>query len=127
MPPRWSGEEDRVLRRLYGEGAALRAIAEQVGRSQDAVSERRRTLGIAARPRQRPWSPAEDELLRSATALGLPATAIADRLARPAEQVRRRRRALLGPGHSPAALQRRRRCRDRGLLDRRPRCRDARA
>lgn len=101
MPPRWSGDEDRVLRRLYGEGAALRAIAEQVGRSQDAVSERRRALGIVARPRQRPWSPAKDELLRSATALGLPATAIAARLARPADQVRRRRRALLGPGRAP--------------------------
>lgn len=92
-----------MLRRLYGQGAPLRAIAEQVGRSQDAVSERRRTLGIAPRPRQRPWSPAEDELLRAGTALGLQATAIAARLRRPAEQVRRRR-VLVGSGRAPRAF-----------------------
>ncbi|MGH2945526.1 MAG: hypothetical protein ACRDPC_04575, partial [Solirubrobacteraceae bacterium] len=77
MPPRWSREEDRTLRRLYGQGAPLRVIAQRVGRSQDAVSERRRTLGIAARARMRPWSPVEDELLRAGTARGLSATEVA--------------------------------------------------
>jgi hypothetical protein len=101
MPPRWSGEEDRALRRLYGRGASLRVIAEQVGRSQDAVSERRRALGIAPRRRMRAWSPAEDELLRAGTTLGLSAAAIAERLRRPPEQVRRRRRALVGTVRSP--------------------------
>jgi hypothetical protein len=101
VPPRWSGEEDRVLHRLYGGGAPLRVIAERVGRSEDAVAERRRTLRMAARPRQRPWSPVEDELLRSGAALGLPATVIAARLRRPPEQVRRRRRVLVGSRRAP--------------------------
>lgn len=101
MPPRWSGGEDRVLRRLYAEGASLRAITEQIGRSQDAVCERRRALGIAARPRQRPWSPVENELLRAGSALGLPASAIAEQMHRTPEQVRRRRRDLIGSGRAP--------------------------
>ena len=96
MAPRWSPDDDQALRRLYGQGIAIRTIAEQLGRSQDAVSERRRALAIAPRLRMRPWSPAEDELLRAVTAAGLPLTAIAERLQRPAEQIRRRRRALLG-------------------------------
>jgi DNA-binding Lrp family transcriptional regulator len=42
MPPWWSTDEDRLLRQLYEQGAPLRAIAARVGRSPDAVSERRR-------------------------------------------------------------------------------------
>lgn len=104
MPPRWSHGEDRVLRRLYAQGVALRVIAEQVGRSPDAVDERRRVLGIAARTRSRPWSAREDALLRAATAIGLPAAVIAERLGRPSEQVRWRRRALLGAAPAPRAF-----------------------
>ncbi|MEJ7797518.1 MAG: hypothetical protein WKF42_03390 [Solirubrobacteraceae bacterium] len=63
MVPWWTVHEDLLLRRLYAQGTPLRTIAEQVGRSADAVSERRRSLGIASRPRSRPWSSAEDELL----------------------------------------------------------------
>lgn len=96
MSSRWSPDDDRVLRRLYEQGLPRRMIAEQLGRSRNAVSERRRALGIAARPRVRPWSPAEDELLRAVTAAGLPVTAIAAQLQRPPDQVQRRRRALLG-------------------------------
>lgn len=98
MAPWWTAPQDRVLRRLYAQGVPVRAIAEQVGRSPDAVSERRRALGIAPRPRSQPWSVAEDELLRAATALGMPASAVAERLRRPEDQVSRRRRALLGGG-----------------------------
>ena len=103
MAPRWSTSEDRVLRRLYPQRVPIRKIATQLGRSEDAVSERRRALGLPARPRQRPWSPAEDELLRAASAAGLPAGALASRLARDAEQIRRRRRALRGAATSPRA------------------------
>lgn len=101
MPPRWSAQEDHVLRRRYADGAPLRAIAAQLGRSENAVAERRRTLNIAARPRQRPWTEREDQLLRAAGALGLPAAVIAEHLHRPADQVRRRRRALIGAGRGP--------------------------
>lgn len=103
MASRWSNEEDRELRRLYRLGVPIGAIAERVGRSQNAVSERRRTLSIAPRPRSAPWSAGEDELLRRSAALGLPASAIAARLGRPTEQVGRRRRVLLGGGHAPRA------------------------
>ena len=98
---RWLHEEDGVLRQLYAQGAPLRVIAEQVGRSPDAVGERRRTLGISARPRSRPWTALEDELLRAGTAIGLPAAAIAQRLRRPPDQVRRRRRVLAGSRPAP--------------------------
>lgn len=100
MPPWWSTEEDRLLRELYAQGSPLRAIAERVGRSPDAVSERRRALGIAPRPRSRPWSPVEDHLLRAGSAVGVPAAVIAERLRRPPEQVRRRCRVLLGAGRA---------------------------
>ena len=103
MAQRWRPAEDRVLRALYPQGVPIRVIAQQLGRSEDAVSERRRTLDLPARPRQRPWSAREDQLLRAASTAGLPAAALASRLDRPAEQVRRRRRALLGAAPSPRA------------------------
>lgn len=101
MSSRWTAAEDRLLRNLYPQGVPVRVIAERVGRSQDAVTERRRTLGLTARPRSRPWTAAEDRLLVAGAAINLPATALASRLGRPGEQVRRRRRALVGA--SPAS------------------------
>ncbi len=89
-------EEDRLLRTLYAEGTPVRAIARQAGRSEDAVSERRRTLGIAPRPRSRAWTMAEDEFIRAGAAIDLPAPVIAVRLRRSPEDVRRRRGALVG-------------------------------
>lgn len=68
MAQRWSTVEDRVLDGLYRQGVPTRAIARQLGRSEDAVSARRATLGLPARPRSRPWSPREDQLLLAATA-----------------------------------------------------------
>jgi hypothetical protein len=100
MPPWWSTDEDWLLRQLYEQGAPLRAIAARVGRSPDAVSERRRALGIASRQRSRPWSPLEDQLLQAGSARGVPAALIARRLGRPPEQVRQRRRALMGAGRA---------------------------
>lgn len=96
MARRWSKAEDRVLCSLYPRGVAIREIASQVARSEDGVSERRRTLGLPPRPRQRPWSEAEEELLRAATTAGVPASELARTLGRDAEQIRRRRRSLLG-------------------------------
>lgn len=96
MAPRWMPEEDRLLRTLYAEGAPVRMIARQAGRSEDAVSERRRTLGIAPRRRSRAWTTTEDELVRAGAAIDLPATVIAVRLRRSPEEVRRRRGALVG-------------------------------
>jgi len=90
-----------VLRRLYADGVPLRTIARQLGRSPDGVSERRRVLGVAPRPRSAPWSPLEDELLRAGSMLGIPASVIAERLGRPAEQVRRHRRILVGAQRAP--------------------------
>jgi len=101
MAQRWKPAEDRVLCELYPQDVPIREISLLLGRSEDAVCERRRTLGLPARPRQRPWSPAEDALLRAATAAGVPAAELARRLGRDPEQIRRRRRGLLGARPSP--------------------------
>ena len=101
VAPRWSREEDALLRRLYAAYVAVQDIAERVGRSADAVSARRRALRIAPRPRSRPWSPREDALLRAGAIAGIPAATIAVHLRRPADQVRRRRRALMGAARAP--------------------------
>ena len=96
MARRWTTAEDRVLYRLYPQGVPIREIASALGRSADAVCERRRALALPARPRSRPWSPREDDLLRVASSAGLPAATLVGALSRDAEQIRRRRRVLLG-------------------------------
>lgn len=101
MANRWTPNEDRELRALYPRGVPIGKIARHLGRTEDAVSERRRTLRLAPRPRQRAWSPAEDDLIRAAAAAGLPAGELSSRLGRSAEQIRRRRRALLGTRINP--------------------------
>lgn len=101
MAARWTAAEDRVLRGLYEAGMSLRGIGERLRRSEQAVSERRRALGIPMRPRIPAWTPTEDALLRAASARGIPASVVAQRLGRPAEQVRRRRRRLVAARSSP--------------------------
>jgi hypothetical protein len=101
MARRWSTAEDRILTSLYPQGIPIRALARQLDRSEDAVSERRRALGLPARPRSKPWTAREDELVRASAAAGVPAATLAARLGRDAEQVRRRRRALLGSSITP--------------------------
>jgi hypothetical protein len=98
---RWSTTEDQILSSLYPQGVPIRVLARQLERSEDAVSERRRALGLPARPRSRPWTEREDDLVRASAAAGVPAAALASRLGRDAEQVRRRRRALLGSSINP--------------------------
>jgi hypothetical protein len=101
MSRRWSREEDAVLRRLYPQGVGLHVIGERVGRSHEAVSARRRALGIAGRPRSQAWTAGEDELLRAGTVTGISAAAVAVHLRRPPDQVRRRRRMLMEGGRAP--------------------------
>ncbi len=101
MARRWSTNEDRILSSLYPQGVPIRALARQLGRSEDAVSERRRALGLPPRPRSRPWTEREDALVRASAAAGVPAAALALRLGRDPEQVRRRRRLLLGSTLTP--------------------------
>ena len=103
MARRWTASEDRVLRELYPTGVLLAQIAHRLERSIEAVSERRRALGMQPRPRSRPWSEREDQLLRAAVRSGVPAQALAGTLRRPPEQVRRRRRRLVGAAARPRA------------------------
>lgn len=103
MARRWTISEDQELRRLYPDGVPIAEIGRRLGRSEEAVSERRRSLGMAPRPRSRPWSEREDRLLRAAVSSGIPAQALAGTLGRSPEQVRRRRRALVGPATRPRA------------------------
>ena len=102
MAARWSPAEDERLRRLHAEGLPVRAIAEDVGRSEDAVVARRRLLALPARRPRREWTAPVDALLRASADAGVPARAIAERLGLPLEAVRRRRRALSGPNRAAA-------------------------
>ena len=78
---------------MYVDGAPLAAIAEQTGRTEDAVNSRRVALGLQPR-RTADWSALADAVLREAVQAGLNATVIAEKMHRPVEQVRVRRRAL---------------------------------
>lgn len=70
MVRRWTAREDALLTRHYRAGAAVRHIADALGRSEDAVNARRRALRLTTRRRPAPWSPCEDALLRAATGAG---------------------------------------------------------
>jgi hypothetical protein len=94
MARRWTRREDAILARLYRDGVAVREIAAQLGRSEDAVNGRRRHLEIAARRARMAWSGREDAVMAAATRAGLPAWVVAERLGRPLGQVQWRRRAL---------------------------------
>lgn len=100
MAARWTAEEDRALRALYAAQRPVKDIAAALGRSPDAVTARRRQIGIA--PRHHVWTSREDALLRAAAAAGVPATWIAQRLSRTPNAVRWRQRLLVGGRSSPA-------------------------
>jgi hypothetical protein len=101
---RWNSEEDRTLRRLYAAGHPVTEIATVVRRSPDAVTARRRQLGVPPR-RARAWSAREDALLRAALADGVPATRLAARIDRTADAVRWRQRTLRGRRSPPSRYQ----------------------
>ena len=98
MARRWRSREDDRLRLLYRSGTPLAVIARELERSEDAISARRRAIGLRPRRPVRGWSHLEDVLLLKAAEAGLPATALATRISRPVGQVRARRRKL-GLGH----------------------------
>jgi hypothetical protein len=51
-PPPWTPDEDAILARLWHDGFVARAIGERLGRSTNAVRERRRTLRLPPRQHQ---------------------------------------------------------------------------
>ena len=83
-----------ALRARYDTRRPVKDIAAALGRSPDAVTARRRQLGIA--PRHQAWTAREDALLRAAAVSGIPATWVASRLSRTPDAVRWRQRALVG-------------------------------
>jgi hypothetical protein len=85
---------------MYAGGRPVTEIATALGRSPDAVTARRRHLGLPPRS-DGGWSTREDALLRAAAQRGVSATWLASRLDRTPEAVRWRRRRLVG--RSPAA------------------------
>src|SRR4051812_47112047 len=96
MAARWTPDEDRALRTLYATHRPVKDIAARLGRSPDAVTARRRQIGLAP-PRQQAWTAREDAFLRAAVASGVvPATWVARRVSRTPEAVRWRQRALVG-------------------------------
>jgi hypothetical protein len=101
---RWIAEEDRALLRLYAADHPVTEIAIALGRSADAVTARRRQLGVPPR-RPRAWSAREDALLRAALSDGVPATRVAARIDRTPDAVRRRQRTLCGHPSAPRRYQ----------------------
>ena len=75
---RWTMADDAQLRSLYGTTTAA-DIAAVLGRTENAVVERARILGIAME--RRPWTPADDCTLRALYAIST-AAAIAPGLGR---------------------------------------------
>lgn len=63
---RWEGWEDELL---LASDATPGDLAVQLGRTAEAVRERRRILGVPAAHPTRHWEPYEDELLRSCPTL----------------------------------------------------------
>jgi hypothetical protein len=101
---RWTTGEDAALRRMYAAGQPVTEIAIALARTADAVTARRRQLGMPPR-RARPWSAREDALLRAARLSGVPATRLAARLDRTADAVRWRQRRLIGRPSAPGRYQ----------------------
>lgn len=100
MARRWSRREDIALTALYRDGVAVREIANQLRRSEDAISCHRRALAIAARRRR--WTAREDVVLAGAARSGVSARVVAQLLGRSVYEVRRRRRTLgLAKASSP--------------------------
>jgi hypothetical protein len=91
MASRWRASEDAQLTRLYARQLPLRVIAERLGRSEEAISARRKLLGISLRRAPVSWTEREDRLIILASRAGAPATDIALQLGRSAEQVKARR------------------------------------
>jgi hypothetical protein len=100
MAARWTPDEDRALRALYATQRPVKGIAAALGRSPDAVTARRRQIGVA--PRHQAWTARENALLCAAAASGVPATWVARHLSRTPDAVRWRQRAVIGPRRSAA-------------------------
>jgi hypothetical protein len=96
MARRWRASEDAQLARLYASSLPLRVIAERLGRSEEAITARRKLLGIAPRRRAPQWTEQQDRLIVLATRAGVSAAAIARQQGRSTEQVRARRAQLVG-------------------------------
>jgi hypothetical protein len=96
MASRWRASEDAQLTRLYAQPLPLRVIAQRLGRSEEAISARRKLLAISPRRAPVSWSERRDRLIILAGRAGVPATDIALQLGTSAEQVKARRRYLVG-------------------------------
>jgi hypothetical protein len=96
MARRWEASEDAQLAQLYARGLPLRMIAEALGRTEDALTARRKLLGIAPRRPPVSWAEHQDRLIVLAARAGVSAATLARQQGRSTQQVRARRAQLLG-------------------------------
>lgn len=89
---RWTGREDAVLRATYGTVFAWE-IAGRLGRTEDAVWLRARTLGLDKRPAVTPWTDREISELKRCCSTDKPAQ-IAARLGRTPSSIYQQARYL---------------------------------
>jgi hypothetical protein len=96
MARRWRASEDAELARLYASKLPLWVIAERLERSEEALTARRKLLGIAPRTGTPQWTAQQDRLIVLATRAGASAATIARQQGTSTEQVRARRARLVG-------------------------------
>lgn len=128
--PKWTPEEDAVLKRLHAAGMDWATCSTALGRTEKACESRWRGLNRPRRQGGRPWTDEEDETLRSVLAKGLSWSDAAVRLPGRSSRACMARGKALGVGMLKPVLKRPdalslRRCHDCGkpTVDYRcPRC-----
>jgi DNA-binding Lrp family transcriptional regulator len=96
VAPVWTPEDDDRLRAAATTGESIASISKRLRRSEKAVDNRIRRLGLewAGRPKRGQWSFKEQRQLMKLAAASQSLEIIADRLQRPAETVLRMARRL---------------------------------
>lgn len=100
---KWTEQELELLRRRASEGCSWTKIANEIGRTEEAVSTKARALSLTDRDRIRVWTNEEDAALTEMRARGAQYKDIAEALNRNRKAVEKRikRLGLTKPRSSP--------------------------
>lgn len=99
LPKKWSERETDYLRKAYALGQTDTEIAADLGRTEDSISSKRRTLGLHDDSKcKRHWRPAEDKKLKKYYNQGISAYDIGQLLGRSLESVEGRLHRLRKAG-----------------------------
>ncbi len=90
----WSVAEEDLLRRLATSGASVREISERISRTESAIGNRMKRLGISRARKIRKWTRADEDSLKKLHGERLLLTEIAERMGRGHTAVAAKARAL---------------------------------